>query len=165
MSYKTQTASLDSYEKGSIELNDDLSHYAFSNIFEVANMSAAFERVMVATNIEYCTEVIKTEGQSPWYTAPHDEFAIVMDGEIEFTFHKLTDAEQPKQQAGASRLAADPQGQKMGRVVARRGHQVLLPSGSAYQMSSSAPAVILMQTLQGPESVEKWSEICVLNQT
>ncbi len=40
------------------------------------------------------------KGTSPWYTAPHDEFAIVMDGEIEFTFFQLTDAEQPTHKAG-----------------------------------------------------------------
>jgi hypothetical protein len=163
MNYKTVVASLDSYEKGSIELNDDLKHYAFSNIFEVANNSKPFERVMVAANLEYSAEAIRVEGESAWYTAPHDEFAIVMDGEIEFTFYQLTDSEQPTHEAGAAKLAAAPAGKKMGRIVARRGHEVLLPKGSAYQLKSSAPAVTLMQTLKGPESVEKWSEICVLN--
>ena len=35
MTFKTRLASLASYEMGTIELNDDLRHYAFSNIFEV----------------------------------------------------------------------------------------------------------------------------------
>jgi len=163
MSYKTKIASLESYDKGSIELNDDLKHYAFSNIFEVCNNSKPYERVMVASNLDYCAEAVRAEGTSPWYTAPHDEFAIVMDGEIEFTFHKLTDAEAPSQVNGASRLAAAPQGPRMGRIIARRGHEVLLPTGTAYQMSASNPSVTLIQTSAGPESVEKWSEICVLN--
>jgi hypothetical protein len=77
MSFKTKIASLASYEKGTIELNDDLKHYAFSNIFEVANMSKPYERVLVASNLEYAGEVVRAEGTSPWYTAPHDEFAIV----------------------------------------------------------------------------------------
>lgn len=162
MSYKTRIASLKDYEKGSIELNDDLRHYAFSNIFEVANQAKPFERIMVTTNLEYCAEVIRVEGESPWYAAPHDEFAIVMDGEIEFTFFKLEDDELPTHEAGAKKLGADPKGKRMGRVVARRGHEVLLPKGAAYQMKAAAPAVAILQTLQGPESIERWSEICVL---
>ena len=162
MSFKTRVASLASYEKGSIELNDDLRHYAFSNIFEVCNKSKPYERVMVASNLDYAAEAVRAEGTSPWYAAPHDEFAIVMDGEIEFTFFQLTDAEQPKHKAGAARLPAAPQGKRMGRVVARRGHEVLLPKGSAYQLKAAKPSVTLIQTSAGPESVEKWSEICVL---
>lgn len=162
MSFKTRVGSLASFEKGSIEVNDDLRHYAFSNIFEVCNNSKPFERVMVVSNLEYAAEAVRAEGTSPWYTAPHDEFAIVMDGEIEFTFFQLTDAEKPSQKAGASRLKGDPQGRRMGRVVARRGHEVLLPTGAAYQMKAAKPGVALIQTSAGPESVEKWSEICVL---
>jgi len=42
MSFKTKMGSLASYDKGSIDLNDDLKHYAFSNIFEVANDSKPY---------------------------------------------------------------------------------------------------------------------------
>ena len=163
MSYKTKVASLASYDKGSIELNDDLKHYAFSNIFEVANMSKPYERVMVASNLEYAGEAVRAEGTSPWYTTPHDEFAMVMDGEIEFTFFQFTDAEKPTHKAGACRLKADPKGKRMGRVIARRGHEVLLPQGSAYQLKAAKASVVLIQTSMGPESVEKWSKICVLD--
>ncbi|MDT8398708.1 MAG: hydroxyquinol 1,2-dioxygenase [Pseudomonadales bacterium] len=163
MTYKTKIGSLDSYEKGSIDLNDDLRHYAFSNMYEVAGNSAPFERVAVVSNMEYGAEVSRVEGTSPWYAAPHDEFAIVMDGEIEFTFYKLEDSEKPGHSAGAVRLAAAPKGKRMGLVRARRGHEVLLPAGAAYQMKSTKPAVVLLQTLAGPETIEKWSEICILN--
>ena len=162
MSFQTRVASLSSYQKGTIELNDDLKHYAFSNIFEVCSKSRPYERVMVASNLEYAAEAVRAEGTSPWYTAPHDEFATVMDGEIEFTFFQLTAAEMPTHKAGAARLAAEPLGKRMGRVIARRGHQVLLPKGAAYQMQAARPSVALIQTSAGPESVEKWSEICVL---
>lgn len=163
MSFKTQVASLASYEKGSIELNDDLRHYAFSNIFEVANNAKPYERVLVVSNLEYCAEVVRAEGKSDWYTAPHDEFATVMDGEIVFTFFELTDAEKPVHENGAVKLATAPAGKRMGKVTARRGHQVLLPKGAAYQLSAANPSVTLIQTSIGPESVEKWSEICVLS--
>jgi hypothetical protein len=162
MSFKTRVASLASYEKGSIEVNDDLRHYAFSNIFEVCSNAPPYERVMVASNLEYAAEAVRAEGTSPWYTAPHDEFAIVMDGEIEFTFFQLADGEKPSHKAGASRLKDAPRGKRMGRVIARRGHEVLLPTGAAYQMRASKPGVALIQTSAGPESVEKWSSICVL---
>ena len=162
MSFVTKVASLASYDKGTIEVNDDLKHYAFSNIFEVASKSKPYERVMVASNLEYCAEAVRAEGTSSWYTAPHDEFAIVMDGEIEFTFFQLTDAEQPKHKAGAAKLTAEPKGKRMGRIIARRGHEVLLPKGSAYQFKAAKPSVAIIQTSAGPESVEKWSEICVL---
>ena len=163
MSFKTKMGSLASYDKGSIDLNDDLKHYAFSNIFEVANDSKPYERVMVASNLEYCAEVVRAEGASPWYTAPHDEFAIVMDGEIEFTFFQLGDDQKPSHSAGAANVNGEPKGKRMGRVRARRGHEVLLPKGAAYRLSAAKPSVCIIQTSAGPESVEKWSKICVVD--
>ena len=80
MAYNTHVGSLDAYEKGTIELRDDLRKYAFSNVFEVAGKAAPFERIAVAQNLEYVAEAVRVEGESPWYAAPHDEFAIVMDG-------------------------------------------------------------------------------------
>ncbi len=162
MSYKTMVGSLDSYDKGSIELNDDLKHYAFSNIFEICGNSKPFERIMVASNLEYCAEVARVEGTSPWYRCPHDEFAIVMDGEVEFEFYQLAEDEKPAHEAGAEIMPGNPKGKRMGKVTARRGHEVLLPQGSAYQLKASKPSVVLIQTSAGPVSVEKWSEICVL---
>jgi hypothetical protein len=163
MSYKTMVGSLDSYDKGTIELNDDLKHYAFSNIFEICNSAKPYERIMVASNLEYCAETCRAEGKSPWYTAPHDEFAIVMEGEVQFEFYQLEDDEKPGHSAGAARLVDAPKGKRMGKVTARRGHEVLLPQGAAYQLKADQPGVVLFQTCAGPESIEKWSEICTLN--
>ncbi len=163
MAYNTVFGSLGAYEKGTIEVNDDLKHYAFSNVYEVAGKSKPFERVAVAKNIEYVAEVTKVDGQGPWYVAPHDEFAIVMDGEIEFNFVKLDPAQAPAGGQGARQLSSQPNGQKMGKVRARRGHQVLLPAGAAYQLSAKSPGVAIIQTLLGPVTVERWSEICTLS--
>ena len=160
MAYKTHVGSLDSYEKGLIELDDDLRKYAFSNIFEVAGQSAPFERVAVVQNLEYVAEVMKVDGESPWFAAPHDEFALVMDGEVTFNFIKLEDDQVPGHEGGAVQLGARPNGPAMGRVTARRGHQVLLPKGAAYQLASNGPAVAIMQTVDGPVTVKRWSEIC-----
>ena len=162
MAYNTQIGSLDSYEKGVIELKDDLRKYAFSNIFEVAGAAAPFERVAVVRNLEYVAEVIRVEGESPWYAAPHDEFVVVMGGEVTFNFIQLEADQVPDHAGGAVQLGARPNGPAMGRVVARRGHQVLLPKGAAYQLASPSPAVALIQTMGGPETVQRWSEICTL---
>ena len=166
MAYRTKTGSIGAYDKGKIELKDDLRKYAFSNVFEVAGAAAPFERVAVAKNLEYALEAMRVEGESPWYAAPHDEFAIVMEGEVTFNFIKLQDDQVPQpglgHAGGAARLGARPNGPAMGRVVARRGHQVLLPQGAAYQLASSGVSVVLVQTVAGPETVERWAEICVL---
>ncbi len=164
MAYKTRTGSLASYEKGVIELDDDLRKYAFSNVFEVAGKSAPYERVAVVQNLEYVAEVVRAEGDSPWYAAPHDEFAIVMDGEVTFRFVKLEEPQVPGHEGGALRLGAEPNGPRMGRVRARKGHQVLLPRGAAYQLSSATPSVALIQTVDGPETVKRWNDICVLKE-
>ena len=114
MSFKTRMASLASYDKGTIELNDDLKHYAFSNIFEVCSKSKPYERVMVASNLEYAAEAVRAEGASPWYTAPHDEFATVMDGEIEFTFFQLDRRGKAHAQGRRDATEGRPQGQAHG---------------------------------------------------
>ena len=162
MAYNTHIGSLDSYEKGVIELNDDLRKYAFSNIFEVAGAAEPFERIAVIQNLEYVAEVVRAEGDSPWYAAPHDEFAVVMDGEVTFHFVKMEDEQVPGHAGGAVQLGAKPNGPVMGKVTARRGHQVLLPKGAAYQMASSSPSVALIQTMDGPVTVKRWSDICVM---
>ena len=164
MAYNTHIGSLDAYEKGTIELKDDLRKYAFSNIYEVAGKAAPFERVAVAQNLEYVAEAVRVEGESPWYAAPHDEFAIVMDGEVTFRFVKLADDQVPSHAGGAAQLGAEPNGPRMGRVTARRGHQVLLPKGAAYRMSAGTPAVALLQTVDGPVTVKRWNEICTVGE-
>ena len=162
VAYKTHIGSLEAYEKGTIELKDDLRKYAFSNVFEVAGAAAPFERVAVAQNLEYVAEAVRIEGDSPWYAAPHDEFAIVMDGEVSVNFIKLADDQVPGHAGGAAQLGARPNGPAMGRVTARRGHQVLLPKGAAYQLTAAKPAVAILQTMDGPLTVKRWSEICTL---
>ena len=36
----------------------------------------------------------------------------------------------------------------------------LLPAGAAYQFHAAHPGVILLQTLAGRDTVERWAEIC-----
>lgn len=163
MEYSTRLGSLADYEKGKvIPIDDDPKNYAFSNIFEVATMSGPFERVAVAKNFEYVIEIARAEGTSAWYTAAHDEFALSMDGVVEIELVKLDDpaAAAPPGSQGARKLAGEPVGRRMGRVVLSRGHQGLLPRGAAYRFKAEKPGCLMIQTVEGPETVQKWAEIC-----
>src|ERR1700758_1144661 len=81
---------LDGSRKGEIEITSgDARHYVFSNVFEVAASSAPYEKVVVGKNLEYVIEVLRTEGQSRWFASAHDEFVILMDGEVRIDFIKL----------------------------------------------------------------------------
>src|SRR6266851_4174362 len=90
MAYVTRLASLEHYEKGLVEvIDDDPKNYAFSNIFEVASRAKPFEQIAVAKNFEYVLEAVRVEGASPWRACTHDQSALVMDGEVEFTLRTL----------------------------------------------------------------------------
>lgn len=161
--YQTRFGSLKSYQKGRVEvIDDDVKNYAFSNCFEIAGGSKPYERVVFGQNQIYVLEVARAEGVSPWFTCAHDEFALNMDGEVEVHLVKL-DASQivkDEDKNGAVLLQGEPQGQKMGWIKLKRGHQGLLPKNCAYQFRSSEPGVLVLQTCKGELSVEKWAEIC-----
>lgn len=160
--YVTRFGSLNHYEKGGVEIiNDDPKHYVFSNIFEVASMSKPYEKVAVGKNLQYVIEAIRAEGTSEWRAAAHDEFALVMDGEVELRLLKLDDPSiVPPQKEGSIRLPGNPAGRKMGLVKARRGHMALLPVGAAYQFHADRPGVILLQTMAGDDTQYRWAAIC-----
>jgi hypothetical protein len=159
--YVTRFGSLGQYEKGRVEIiNDDPRHYAFSNVFEVASTSKPYEKVAVAKNMEYVLEAIRAEGVSAWRAAAHDEFALVMDGEVVIDLVKLDVSPLPPDAAGSIALAGEPAGRRMGRITARRGHQALLPAGAAYRFSAQRPSVILQQAIGGPDTQYRWAEIC-----
>jgi hypothetical protein len=159
--YTTRFGSLDDYQKGEIDLiDDDPKRYAFSNIFEVASRSRPYEKVAVGKNRQYVLEAIRAEGTSEWRTSPHDEFALVMDGEVEIRLRKLGPGDpRPTAERGSNALGGDPSGPTMGRVVARRGHMTLLPVGAAYQFHAERPAVIMLQTQDGPDTRYRWADI------
>jgi hypothetical protein len=159
-SYVTRFGSLDNYEKGGIELiNDDARHYAFSNVFDVASNAKPYEKIAVGRNMQYVLEAIRAEGISEWRTAAHDEFALVMDGEVEISLVKLAQSPLPPDASGSVALDGEPDGARMGRVTARRGHMTLLPAGAAYRFSADTPSVILLQSIAGPDTQFRWAEI------
>ncbi|MGA7816772.1 hydroxyquinol 1,2-dioxygenase [Caballeronia sp.] len=160
---ETYLGSLGDYRKGSIEIiKGKAGHYAMSNVFEVASHSAPYEKVVVGKNLKYVIETLLAEGTSPWFAASHDEFVVALDGEIDVHFIKpsagsLVDA----QTEGSVRLEGAPSGQSMGFVRLRSGHQALLPAGAAYRFEAREKGVLLLQTILGSCSVEKWADICI----
>jgi hypothetical protein len=159
-SFHTVFGSLDGYRKGEIEITSgSASHYVFSNVFEVASKSAPYEKIVAGKNLEYVIEVLRTEGQSAWFACSHDEFVILMDGEVRIDFIKLDTP--PQNPAGTVLAGEQPQGRAMGHVVLRRGHQAMLPAGCAYRFSAPKAGVALVQTKIGELSVQKWADICL----
>lgn len=159
--YKTVFAGLDDYEKGGVEvINDDPKNYVFSNMFDVASHSQPWEKVAIAKNQEYVLEVIRAEGTSPWRVTPHDEFALVVGGELVID---LLDPATPlvdPSASGSIMVSGEPQGTIMGHISAQRGHLALLPAGRCYRMTAKNPSVVLLQTVFGPDTIERWSQIC-----
>jgi hypothetical protein len=160
----THFSALNDYRKGGVEIiDDDPRNYVFSNVFEVAEKGAPYERIAVGINFEYVIEAARAEGGSPWFTCAHDEFVLCMDGEIEVHLVKLSDPDayvNPEKEGAVRIDDALPEGEKMGRVVLRRGHQALLPVGAAYRFHAGTPSVMLLQSIKGDVTVQKWAEIC-----
>lgn len=162
----TRFASLDDYRKGEIELiSGSRKEYAFSNLFEVASKSRPWDRVAVARNLEYVQEVLRADGVSPWFACAHDEFALCMDGEIQVEYVQLPDprALTGEDRNGAVRVPGEPEGRRMGVIKLQRGHQALLNRDCAYRffVQGSRPGVLLIQTMLGDLTVQKWAEICL----
>ena len=164
MAVTTVFGSIDNYEKGGVEItgNEEARDYLFSNMYEVAGNAEPWERVVIAKNLENTIECIRAEGDSPWYICSHDETALLMQGSMETCFIKPADSGlvPAGDKEGSVKLAGRPEGRAMGHVNATKGHLVLLPAGAAYQFRARELSVILLQTIQGDESVEKWAEIC-----
>ena len=160
--YTTKFGSLDDYSKGYIDvIHDNPKHYAFSNIFEVASAARPWEKVAVGKNMEYVLEVIRAEGTSEWRTCAHDEFPLCMDGAVTVELVHLDVPTAAAGKQGSVALSGDPVGPPMGRIELRLGHMALLPAHSAYRFHADRPSVILLQTILGDDTVERWNEICL----
>lgn len=161
--YQTRFGSLDRYEKGQVQIIDDnIRHYAFSNCFEIASKAKPYERVVFGQNQIYVLECLRAEGTSPWFTCAHDEFALVMDGEVEIHLVQLQGEQTvpDPEHNGAVLVKGEPKGKKMGWMKLRRGHQGMLPKNSAYQFRSAKRGVVIVQTCKGDLSIERWTDIC-----
>ena len=162
--FVTSFGSLDKFEKGHVEIiDDDVKHYVFSNVFEIASKARPYQKTAVGKNLDFVIEAIRAEGTSAWMAASHDEFVVVMDGEVAVELVKLDrpEAVVPPSKSGTVRLDGQPQGRRMGRIVLGHGHQALLPAGAAYRFVAPRPSVMIQQTLQGDLTAERWAEICL----
>lgn len=160
MTFHTVFGSLDKFEKGHIEIIDDNpKYYVFSNVFEVAGKSKPWEKVAVARNLEYVIEAIRAEGTSPWYTCAHDEFVVVLDGDVTVEYVKL-DTPASAGREGTALVQGEPKGRRMGTIRLKRGHQALLPRGAAYRFVASRTSAMIQQTIAGALTIERWGEIC-----
>jgi len=163
VAYHTKFGSLEHYEKGGVQpISDEVRHYAFSNCFETASRSQPYEKVVSCQNQIYVLETLRAEGDSPWFTCAHDEFALVMDGEVEVHLVKLGASQTvpDENRNGAILVEGAPQGPKMGWMKLQRGHQALLPKNTAYRFRAVKTGVVVLQTCKGDLSVERWAEIC-----
>jgi hypothetical protein len=159
--YTTVLGSLDHFEKGRLSIVDDNPrHYCHSNVFDVASRSEPYEKVAVGKNLEYVIEAIRAEGTSGWMAANHDEFVLLLDGDVTISFAEPGDAKIAEGKDGTQVLPSDPTGRKMGRVILKRGHQALLPKGAAYRFSAERPSVLIQQTILGDLTRQKWAQIC-----
>ncbi len=135
--FHTVFGSLDNFEKGRIEIiNDDPKNYAFSNVFEVAAKSPPYQKVAVGKNEKNLIEAIRAEGSSPWYTCAHDEFALVMDGEVEVHFIDIVEFCAPPGVEGGKHLA---QGRTAGQEDGVRGAETRASGVAARQRRLSVP--------------------------
>ena len=159
--YTTVFGSLDNYEKGGVDvIADDPKYYAFSNMFEVAANAKPYEKVAVGKNLEYVLEVIRAEGTSEWRATPHDEFALVMDGNLRIELLDPSDELVAADAQGSIAVDGEPAGNRMGTVHAGHGHMTMLPAGKAYRLHSDGVAVVLLQTIEGADTVYRWADIC-----
>ncbi len=112
--------------------------------------------------MEYVLEVIRAEGTSEWRTCAHDEFALVMDGEVEF---RLRQARRclvgPRRQSrGSVALSGEPTGPRGWAASGPpRAHDAAARRGRLPVQGRPA-GVILLQTIAGDDTVYKWAEIC-----
>jgi quercetin dioxygenase-like cupin family protein len=160
--YTTKFGSLEHYVKGGIDvIDDDPKHYAFSNLFEVAAHARPWEKVAVGKNMQYVLEVIRAEGTSEWRTCGHDEFPLVVDGEVTMELVKLDAPTVAPDKGGSVRVDGEPSGRAMGHIVLRQGHMALIPANAAYRFTAATTSVILLQTILGDDTVERWAEICL----
>jgi len=163
MPFHTAFGSLGSYEKGHIEIiNDNPKYYVFSNVFEVAGQSKPWEKVAVAKNLEYVIEAIRAEGTSSWMACGHDEFVVVLDGDVTVEYVKLDNAEAiiPAGKEGTVLVRGEPKGKRMGSIRLKRGHQALLPKGAAYRFVANKVGAMIQQTIKGDLTLERWGQIC-----
>ena len=56
--------------------------------------------------------------------------------------------------------SGEPSGKRMGQITATQGHMTMLPAGKCYRFRCDGVGVVLLQTIEGPDTIYRWAEIC-----
>ena len=160
--YQTDFGSIHKFKKGGVTvIDDDAKKYVFSNIFEVASKAKPYERMAVAKNFEYVIEAVRAEGTRPGTRPRMTNSSCRWTAKSRSIWSSWTTRIPPSiPRAKAPTLEGHPDGKKMGRLVLRQGHMALLPVGAAYRFQRRSACTLMIQTIDGPETVHKWAEIC-----
>lgn len=152
-----QTATMDKYTKGHLLLIDDKPlRYAMSNIYEIgATWPKAYDRVVIGKNGPYVLACFRAEGDDPsWWYIPHDEYALLVEGEVQVDYVEPRDSLEPGPHKSVS-------GTEMGHMVLRNGSLASLPARVAYRMRAHRKSLILLQTKHSPWLTYAWEKICL----
>ncbi len=87
----------------------------------MAGKARAYQGIAVAQQCEYVLETFRAEGLSAWWATPHDEFALVMDGELEIEL--FGPAEPPRQHLRSQGRRKPSRDHGMFHDVAERGYE------------------------------------------
>ncbi|MEE8199177.1 MAG: hydroxyquinol 1,2-dioxygenase [Thermoplasmata archaeon] len=151
------TGSMQEYEMGNLLLiNDRPIRYAMSNIFDIgATWGKAYERVAVAKNGPYVIACFRAEGEDPsWWYVPHDEYALLVEGEVRVDYVEPREELEPGPHAEVS-------GTDMGHILMRDGSLASLPARVAYRMRATRKSLVLLQTKDDPWITYDWETICL----
>ena len=127
----------------------------------MASAARPWEKVAVGKNMEYVIEVIRAEGTSGWRTAAHDEFPLIMDGEVTIELVKLDEPAVPADKNGSvapgGRAGRSAHGSHR---VPPRPHgpvagQRRVPHDRRAPLGRPAPDHL------GDDTIERWAEICL----
>ena len=62
---------------------------------------------------------------------------------------------------GSIGLDGEPAGKRDGSASPpTQGHMTMLPAGKCYRFHCDGVGVILLQTIEGPDTIYRWAEIC-----
>lgn len=151
------TGSMEKYTKGHLQLIDDKPlRYAMSNIFEIgAKWPKAYDRVVVGKNGPYVIACFRADGEEPWWWyMPHDEYAVLVEGEIRVDYVEPRDELAPGPHATVS-------GTDMGHMILRDGSLASLPARVAYRFRAPRKSLALLQTKHNPWLTYAWEDICL----
>ena len=157
--YTTAFASLDRYDKGGVEvINDDPKNYVFSNMFDVASAAALGEG---GGGQEHGVRARGRAGRGhlEWRAAPTTSSRWWSTARW-WSSCSTRPSRRSTRAQGSVAVAGEPAGTPMGRITAGRGHMALLPAGRCYRFHAERPGVILLQTIEGPDTVYRWADIC-----